>query len=33
MSHEERWSFLLDWYDEQAALIRKYSLNYYPVPN
>jgi len=28
---EERYVFLVDWYDQQASIIRKYRLTYYPV--
>jgi len=34
MTHQlgpERYMFNLDWYDEQAGIIRKYTLNYFPV--
>ena len=31
MLGQERYMFCLDWYDEQAGLIRKYTLNYFPV--
>jgi nucleoside-diphosphate kinase len=30
---EERYCFNLDWYDDQAAIIRKYSLNYFVTTN
>ncbi len=30
---EERYSFKLDWYDDQASIIRKYTLNYFVVTN
>ena len=29
----ERYSFEAEWYDSNAALIRKYLLNYYPSDN
>jgi len=28
---EEKYAFETDWYDNQADLIRKYLLTYYPV--
>jgi nucleoside-diphosphate kinase len=33
MSLEERFVFNLDWYDEQAAIVRKYTLNYFTTSN
>ena len=33
MSFEEKFVFNLDWYDEQAAVIRKYTLYFHPVQN
>ena len=30
---EERYSFTLDWYDNQAGIIRKFTLNYFDVTN
>jgi nucleoside-diphosphate kinase len=30
---EERYSFNIDWYDDQAAIIRKFILNYFVVTN
>ena len=30
---EERYSFNIDWYDDQASIIRKYILNYFVVTN
>ena len=27
----ERYMFNLDWYDDQAGIIRQYTLNYFPV--
>lgn len=33
MSGENRYVFNLDWYDEQAAIIRKYILYFFPVTN
>lgn len=33
MSSEERFVFNLDWYDEQAHIIRQYTLNFFPVTN
>lgn len=33
MSFEEKFVFNLDWYDEQAAIVRKYILYYHPVQN
>ena len=33
MSFEEKFVFNLDWYDEQAAVIRKYILYFHPVQN
>jgi hypothetical protein len=33
MSSEDRYTFNLDWYDEQAGIIRKYFLYYLNVTN
>ena len=33
MSFEEKFVFNLDWYDEQAHIVRKYVLYYHPVQN
>lgn len=33
MSFEEKFVFNLDWYDEQAGVVRKYTLYYHPVQN
>lgn len=33
MSGEPRFVFNLDWYDEQAAIVRKYTLNYFVPTN
>jgi len=33
MADNDRYSFNLDWYDEQAGLIRKYQLTYLNVTN
>jgi nucleoside-diphosphate kinase len=30
---EERYSFNLDWYDDQASIIRKFNLTYFVVTN
>ena len=30
MAKDDRFVFLAEWYDDQASLIRKYNLTYYP---
>ena len=30
MATDDRFIFLAEWYDDQASLIRKYNLTYYP---
>jgi hypothetical protein len=32
-SSEERFVFLVEWFDQAAALIRKYNLTYFTVDN
>ena len=33
MSSEDRFVFIVEWYDQQACLIRQYNLTYYPSDN
>ena len=30
MAKDDRFVFIAEWYDDQASLIRKYNLTYYP---
>lgn len=32
-STEDRYVFLVEWYDQPAALVRTYNLTYYTVDN
>ena len=32
-SNEDRFVFEAEWFDQQAALVRKYLLTYYPKDN
>lgn len=32
-SNEDRFVFETEWFDQQAALVRKYLLTYYPKDN
>jgi len=33
MASEDRYVFVIEWYDQAASLIRKYNLTYYIVDN
>ena len=33
MASEERFVFVIDWFDQAASLIRKYNLTYFSVDN
>ena len=33
MSSEERYVFIVEWYDQQASLLRNYQITYYTSDN